>query len=45
MNYNVSLENDKYFFKYNPIRKINKDSKSKFQGDNPFAVLKELNIK
>ena len=45
MNYNVSLENDKYFFKYNPIRKINKNSKSKFQGDNPFAVLKELNIK
>ena len=45
MNYNVSLENDKYFFKYNPIRKINKKNKNKFEDDNPFAALKELNIK
>ena len=45
MNYNVSLENDKYFFKYNPIKKINKKNKNKFQSDNPFAALKELNIK
>ena len=45
MNYNVSLENDKYFFKYSPIRKINKKNKNKFESDNPFAALKELNIK
>ncbi len=45
MNYNVSLENDKYFFKYNPRKKINKKNKNKFQNDNPFAALKELNIK
>ena len=45
MNYNVSLENDKYFFKYSPIRKINKKNKDKFQSDNPFAALKQLNIK
>ena len=45
MNYNVSLENDKYFFKYSPIRKINKKTKGKFQNDNPFAALKKLNIK
>ena len=45
MNYNVSLENDKYFFKYSPIKKINKQTKSKFQNDNPFAALKQLNIK
>ena len=45
MNYNVSLENDKYFFKYNPIRKINKKNRNKFESDNPFAALKELNIK
>ena len=31
MNYNVSLENDKYFFKYNPIRRINKKNKDKFK--------------
>ncbi len=45
MNYNVSLENDKYFFKYSPIRKVNKKNRGKFESDNPFAVLKELNIK
>ncbi len=45
MNYNVSLENDKYFFKYNPIRKINKKNRNKFESDNPFAALKELNLK
>ncbi len=45
MNYNVSLENDKYFFKYNPVRKINKKNRNKFESDNPFAALKELNIK
>ena len=45
MNYNVSLENDKYFFKYNPVKKIKKKNKGKFQNDNPFAALKQLNIK
>ncbi len=45
MDYNVSLENDKYFFKYRPSKKINKSNKNKFQSDNPFAALKELNIK
>ena len=45
MNYNVSLENDKYYFKYSPNKKIYKQTKSKFQNDNPFATLKQLNIK
>ena len=45
MNYNVSLENDKYFFKYNPKRGNNKKTKNKLQSDNPFAALKGLNIK
>jgi len=45
MNYNVSLENDKYFLKYNPNKKINRKSKDTFQSDNPFAALKELNLK
>ncbi len=44
MDYNVSLENDKYYFKYNPTKKINKKTKSKLQNDNPFAALKQLNI-
>ena len=45
MNYIVSLENDIYYFKYNPIKKINKKTKGKSQNDNPFAALKQLNIK
>ena len=45
MNYIVSLENDKYYFKYNPVKKINKKTKGKSQNDNPFAALKQLNIK
>ena len=45
MNYNVTLENNKYFFKYNPIRKFSKKNKDKIQNDNPFAALKRLNIK
>ena len=45
MNYNVSLENDKYFFKYTPVKKIDKKNRGKFQNDNPFAALKQLNIK
>ena len=45
MNYNVSLENDKYFFKYSPVKKINKKTKGKLQNDNPFAALKQLDIK
>ena len=45
MDYNVSLENDKYFFKYRPVKKLNKKKRDKFQSDNPFAALKELNIK
>ena len=45
MNYNVSLENDKYFLKYNPNKKINRTPKDKLRSDNPFAVLKELNLK
>tara|TARA_B100001057_G_scaffold394744_1_gene404042 strand:- start:1220 stop:3700 length:2481 start_codon:yes stop_codon:yes gene_type:complete len=45
MNYNVSLENDKYFFKYSPNKKFNKKTKGRFQNDNPFAALKQLNIK
>ena len=44
MDYNVSLENDKYYFKYNPAKKINKKTKSKLRNDNPFAALKQLNI-
>ena len=45
MNYNVSLENDKYFFKYSPNKKFNKKTKGRFQNDNQFAALKQLNIK
>jgi len=45
MNYNVSLENNKYYFKYKPVRKINKKTRGNFKNDNPFSALKQLNIK
>ncbi len=45
MNYNVSLEKDKYFFKYIPIKRINKKNREKSKNDNPFAALKQLNLK
>ncbi len=45
LDYNVSLENNKYFFKYRPIKKINKKNKNRVQSDNPFAALRGLNIK
>ena len=45
MNYNVSLENDKYFLKYKPKKKFNKKINDKLQKDNPFAALRELNLK
>ena len=45
MNYNVSLEKDKYFFKYSPIKRINKKNREKSKNDNPFAALKQLNLK
>ena len=45
MNYNVILENEKYFLKYNPIKKFDKKFKSKLKNDNPFAALRELKLK
>ena len=45
MNYNVILENEKYFLKYNPIKKFDKKFKDKLKNDNPFAVLRELKLK
>ena len=45
MNYNVSLEKDKYFFKYSAIKRINKKNREKSKNDNPFAALKQLNLK
>ena len=45
MNYNVILENEKYFLKYNPIKKFDKKFKNKLKNDNPFAVLRELKLK
>ena len=45
MNYNVSLENDKYFLKYSPVKKIRKKTNNKLLSDNPFAALREMNLK
>ena len=45
MNYNVPLENDKYFFKYKPVKKISRKTRGKFENDNPFSALKQLDLK
>ena len=44
MNYNVSLENDKYFFKYSPTKKFKKITTKKISHENPFKILKNLNL-
>ena len=45
MNYTVfEKENDTYF-KYNPVKKFKKATIKKFSKENPFKVLKNLNLR
>ena len=44
MNYKVVEINDEIFFKYMPIKKIKKTLNKKKSKENPFGVLKSLNI-
>ena len=45
MNYNVTCEKEKYYFKYNRKRKFKKKEKNIIQTDSPFSALKQLNLK
>mgnify|MGYP005993583365 CR=1 FL=1 len=44
MNYKVFDRAEETFFKYNPIRKFKKTSIKKISDENPFKVLKNLNL-
>ena len=43
-NYKIIDKNDETFFKYNPIKKFKKNSIKKVSSENPFKILKNLNL-
>ncbi len=45
MNYRILDKNEETFFKYNPIKKFKKTSKKKISPENPFKILKNLNLR
>ncbi len=44
MNYKIFDKNDETFFKYNPIKKFKKSSAKEVSSENPFKILKNLNL-
>ena len=44
MNYKIFDKAEETFFKYNPIRKMKKYSTKKVSDENPFKILKNLNL-
>ena len=44
MNYKIFDKDDETYFKYNPIKKLRKDSIRKVSSENPFKILKNLNL-
>jgi ATP-dependent RNA helicase SUPV3L1/SUV3 len=44
MGYKVYDKNNEIFFKYNPIKKFKKISTQKISNENPFKILKNLNL-
>ncbi|MDA9199602.1 helicase-related protein [Candidatus Pelagibacter sp.] len=44
MNYKIFDKNDETYFKYNPIKKFKKNSNKKVSSENPFKILKDLNL-
>ena len=45
MNYKIIEKNDDIFFKYKPQKRSKKDSVKKMDKENPFGVLKNLNLR
>ena len=45
MNYKVFEKEKEIYFKYNPIKKFKKASVKKVLKENPFEVLKNLNLR
>ncbi len=44
MNYKILEKEDESYFKYNPIKKFKKISTKKVSNENPFKILKNLNL-
>jgi len=44
MGYKIFNKNDETFFKYTPIKKFKKVSSKKISDENPFKILKDLNL-
>ena len=44
MNYKIFDKNDETYFKYNPVKKFKKHSERKVSSENPFNILKNLNL-
>ena len=44
MNYKIFDKNDQTFFRYNPIKKFKKNSTKEVSSENPFKILKNLNL-
>ena len=45
MGYKIFDKENETFFKYNPIKKFKKNSIKKIDSENPFRVLKNLNLR
>ena len=45
MNYKVFEKEKEIYFKYNPVKKFKKVSMKKVSNENPFKVLKNLNLR
>ncbi len=44
MEYRISEKNNEIYFKYSPIKKFKKSYKKKISKENPFGILKNLNL-
>ena len=44
MGYKVFVKEDETFFKYSPVKKFKKVSAKKVSSENPFKILKNLNL-
>ena len=44
MNYKIFDKDDETYFKYNPVKKFKKNSIRKISSENPFKILKNLNL-
>ena len=45
MNYKIFEKDDETYFKYNPIKKFKKIQSKKLSSENPFKILKDLNLR